>query len=318
MYNEIALTRKNKYGIERSPHSLRCFWCRLARETQIYLSCASTIKKRRVSGADVHTVNAMTMELYRRRNSTKDKDGNMCYSPPFRYVDAVRYLENEPKFSEQYEEMTSPSTRTRPSGRKSPPPQGARNRKSSRAQREGNRKDNSGSDEFQLDDGGGDSDTDKQEKTGTDYIARGNKLDTSGTETNSDLPVRPMGLKRKKEQTEIVVEMRKASKAINSITSEMTKANDLHKESNVSFERSARSMVDIKLLQALPPGSAEYKTLYADIMRERAQLAEKVTHPTASPEENLDGSPDGDGVDEDDEDEYGGDVPYITSDDDDM
>lgn len=48
------------------------------------------------------------------------------------------------------------------------------------------------------------------------------KVETSGTESNADRSARPMGLKRKKEEDEVVRNIRNVSKAIPTLESEVS------------------------------------------------------------------------------------------------
>lgn len=61
-YETVGKVCKEKYTICHTPDSIRCFWSRLDKETQIFIACGSTIKHRRVSGANKETFNLFIID----------------------------------------------------------------------------------------------------------------------------------------------------------------------------------------------------------------------------------------------------------------
>ena len=50
------------------------------------------------------------MNLYRMRNKKKEPDGSYSFAPLFKYIEAARFLEMEPKFSAEYGEEAQAAT----------------------------------------------------------------------------------------------------------------------------------------------------------------------------------------------------------------
>ena len=84
---------------------------------------------------------------------------------------------------------------------------------------------------------------------------------------------RVWGVKKRKNQDEMVREVRKSAKAMDSLVLEVKESNSLFRESTAACERAAKDMMSIKLLQVLPPESDEYKTILAQVMASREQDA---------------------------------------------
>ena len=253
-YEGIAAICSSTYGIYRTPDSLRCFWGRLARDVQCYLSCRSIIQNRRISGIDPETERSMVMELYRRRQGKKDADGNLSLAPPFKYIDAAMFLVIEPKFSERYEnESVSTPTSTGPS-----PP---------------------------LTNNDDDSYDDIQPAPTTalnclqDGVAQPSSTPQSqnnGSASEIERIARPMGIKKRKVHEDMFADMKRSSIAMSALLKEVEKSNSISVECSNAIERTIGSIADIKLLQALQPGSDEYKSLYLDIMNERRERLRRI------------------------------------------
>lgn len=99
--------------------------------------------------------------------------------------------------------------------------------------------------------------------------------DCSATESGSDRGRRPMGIKRRMRKEKLMDEADKSSKAIYDLISQVQEVNTLYKESNEFHKKSTKNMTDIRLLQALPPMSSEYRRILADVMRDREEEQER-------------------------------------------
>ena len=186
------------------------------------------------------------MELYRKRCGKKDADGNIVLAPPFKYLNVALYLSTEPKFSERYDKRfhgtTSPNN-----GKAAEDQSGIICDSSKRLSS---------------------IDVDEDVPAPTSL---GKSNDSHANSCGSLRSGRPVGIKKRKAEEQMHSDMKRSVDAMNKLVRHTEKANVLSKESTISLERAAGSLVDMKLLQTLVPQSEEYNSLLKDIMRERRE-----------------------------------------------
>lgn len=88
----------------RSGGSLRVKWKNLARDTQIFLAARNSMISKPASGMKSFNLEEMEIHLYCSRPVEKDKDGEIQFAPPFKFVDASEFLSSHPKFGGKNDE----------------------------------------------------------------------------------------------------------------------------------------------------------------------------------------------------------------------
>lgn len=242
---------------------MMCFWDRLARDSQIYLACLPSVKNRRVSGADMEVEKEMAIFLYRKRAGKRDEDGIMQFAATFKYVEAALFLSHEPKFSERYTDVrpTATSKKSGASGGKN----GLSGEKSAITLAECSPKTdsesaavNAGKDEV-------------EDATIDAHVIS----DDGASSCDVKGKCRLVGAKKRKYQEDLASDVKKSAQAMSALVTEGSKSNDLYKQSSDMFESMSNRMEDIRFLQALPHEYDYFKSVLAEIMKERKERKRK-------------------------------------------
>lgn len=88
--------------MQRTAHSLRSAWSRLARDSHVYLASKAAIVAQRCSRkTSLDVIQQLAMQLFRQHGSRKDDSGNHVYAPAFKYIAAAEYLNTQSIFEKE-------------------------------------------------------------------------------------------------------------------------------------------------------------------------------------------------------------------------
>lgn len=82
---------------------------------------------------------------------------------------------------------------------------------------------------------------------------------------------RTIGARKQKYQEGITMDVKRSAQAMSALVDEVSKANELYGKYSNNMESMVERMEDVKFLQALPPGSREYKSVLEENMKKRKE-----------------------------------------------
>lgn len=257
------------HGVKRSRDSLKTQWRRMGRQCQSFIHCRAAVRVQRSAGTSGETFDDAVMNMYRQKTGRVDMNGIYQYATPFKFVEAAEFLQQQPKFVENYMKE-SPEEAMKFSG---DVPAGVILPALEDDEHHSQPLHQSGS---------GDTPQDKEvddatEHKDNDAVQVGRTSDALLVKPEGPVVVvdkerlkaRPIGIKRKKEVQQSEAETSRVENLLSSMREAIDKANSLMEDSINQAKEQNDLETDIQLLQHLPKNSAEYNEVLQAVMGKR-------------------------------------------------